>query len=291
MRLTFPIGLVASILTAFSFTSKAEPLYWHLTKGERNIYVIGSVHVGTQSMYPLPHAITQALEHSDGLIVETDIRQTKGVHYPKQTVKTEEVLDSQQLKTLNKVTEQLGVNNQQYRNMSPWAAALSIQQLTMQQLGYDATQGVDSYLLSQATQQHIPVLGLESLQSQINLLTQQADQGKALLLSAITDWKKNRRVMQCLIKSWTSGDEKHLWTFAQSDPLSKSMQTELVEKRNAAWVKTLSTDDFYPKPQGTYVMVVGVLHLIGPNNVLNQLESRGFHVERLNKTTRVGCQF
>ncbi|SJL82274.1 TraB/GumN family protein [Vibrio palustris] len=291
MRLTSSIGLIASILTAFSFSSKAEPLYWHLTKGERNIYVIGSVHVGTQSMYPLPDTITQALTHSDGLIVETDIRHASNISYPKQTVKTEDVLNEQQLSTLDSVTQQLGVNSQQYRTMSPWAAALSIQTLTMKQLGYDATQGVDSYLLAQATRQHTPVLGLESLQSQINLLTQQSDQGKSLLLSAIKDWKKNRQVMQCLIKSWTSGDEKHLWKFAQTDQLSDGMQTELVDARNTRWVNELTSSDFYPNTKGTYVMVVGVLHLIGPNNVLSQLEQRGFNVEKLNKTKSVGCKF
>ena len=38
-------------------------------------------------------------------------------------------------------------------------------------------------------------------------------------------------------------------------------------------------------------MVVGVLHLIGPNNVLNLMEKQGFSVTRLNQAKTADCDF
>ena len=69
-------------LLALTFTTKqalAEPLYWQAKKDDLTLTILGSVHVGDESMYPLPKQITDTLKESDGLIIETDIRKSEGV--------------------------------------------------------------------------------------------------------------------------------------------------------------------------------------------------------------------
>lgn len=86
-------------VTHFRLSAKqavAEPLYWQAKKEDLTLTILGSVHVGDESMYPLPAQITDTLKQSDGLIVETDIRKTEGVVYPTTTVTTGDVLNKEQ---------------------------------------------------------------------------------------------------------------------------------------------------------------------------------------------------
>ena len=285
------LRVLAGVLALFTTVTKAEPLYWQVSKGDLNLYVIGSVHVGTSSMYPLPKIITDTLTQGSGLIVETDTRDTNGVTYPPQTVKTKDILNQKQLTQLSAMAKSLGLNSERYTNMAPWATAIALQNDHLSQLGYHAENGVDTRMLSQATLHNIPVIGLEKLQFQIDLLTQQPDDGKELLLGMLKEWKSSKTTMQCLIQSWKAGDENNLMRFAEADGMSAQMRDDVVDKRNLDWANKLSSTRFYPNPQGNYVMVVGVLHLIGPNNVLDLMEKQGFSVTRLNQAKAANCDF
>jgi len=53
----------------------------------------------------------------------------------------------------------------------------------------------------------------------------------------------------------------------------------LVTKRNTAWAGTLEK---YLKDGHRYLVVVGALHLVGRNNVIDMLTARGHEVVRLN---------
>ncbi|MEZ9598565.1 TraB/GumN family protein, partial [Vibrio sp. 10N.286.46.A8] len=116
-------------LFVLAFSAKqaaAEPLYWQAKKDDLTLTILGSVHVGDKSMYPLPSAITDALKNSDGLVIETDIRKTEGVVYPTTKVTTADVLNKQQKQLLTDISKSLGMPTQQLLNSPPWATSLSI---------------------------------------------------------------------------------------------------------------------------------------------------------------------
>ncbi|MBF8999414.1 MULTISPECIES: TraB/GumN family protein [Vibrio] len=289
--MSLSLRLIASLLAIVTTVTKAEPLYWHISKGDLNIYVIGSVHVGNESMYPLPKVITESLAHGDGLITEADTRNANQVNYPPQTVRSDEVLTAKQLKKLDRITKKLGLNSQRYRAMSPWVTAISIQNVHLEQLGYQSRNGIDNHLIGQATKDNIPVIGLETLQFQINLLTKQDQQGKELLVSMLDEWQTSTATMQCLVQSWKAGDKKNLLRFAQADSMPNQMKQNVLSNRNQDWADKINSKTFLPNQNGHYVMVVGMLHLIGEGNVLSLLEKQGFKVERLNRSSQANCDF
>lgn len=58
-----PLWYMVLFVLAFSARQAvAEPLYWQAKKGELTLTILGSVHVGDESMYPLPSAITDTLK-------------------------------------------------------------------------------------------------------------------------------------------------------------------------------------------------------------------------------------
>ncbi len=279
------------ILPFIVFSAHAEPLYWQVTNGKVNITIIGSVHVGEPSMYPLPNTIYQSLLNSDGLIVESDTSQSQNIQYPPAARTAQQVLSEEQLFNLDKIATEFGLDVTKINDLPPWSVALSLQFLQLQKLGYHTEDGVDLHLMALAKEKQVPLIPFETMQFQIDLLTQQPEDGKELLVSIIDEWETNKDMTQCMIESWKAGDSKNLEKMMQLTEMSPEMEEAFVHNRNQDWAKKLSSDSFLPKPHGQYVMIVGALHLIGEGNVIELLQKKGFKVVQGNRSQQADCLF
>ncbi|NVD06062.1 TraB/GumN family protein [Vibrio sp. JPW-9-11-11] len=283
--------LLLSVLLLIAAQAVAEPLHWQVKKGNLKYIIVGSVHVGDESMYPLPSRLFTKLQNSQGLIVETDIRQTSGVVYPQTRFSSRDVLTSKQQKELLGLANLLELNAQDLLNTPPWAAALAIQMKQIEYLGYSASDGVDARLMVKAALWDVPTLSLESMQFQIDLLTKQPMDGKEMLVSVIEEFDHSEGSLRCLITSWKNGDMAKLDEFANLTAMSEEFEYAFLTSRNLDWAQKLSTPDWLPNRQGTYVVVVGTLHLIGEQSLLKMLETEGFSVKQLSQSKPTGCEF
>ncbi|MDE1211496.1 TraB/GumN family protein [Vibrio aestuarianus] len=281
--------LVFSLL--FSIVINAEPLYWQAKKGNQTLLIVGSIHVGDESMYPLPQAVTQFFESSDGLVVETDVRKIEGITYPPTQHLSKDVLNTQQLSQLVTVAKQLGLNAENLKDSPPWVTALQLQQAQWSLLGYVPDDGVDMRLMYKATINNKPIFSLEELQFQIDLLTNQPEDGKELLTSILDEWDNNEQVLHCLIESWTAGDQHKLIQFAELEQMSEEMVEAFITQRNNAWANKLGSDYFLPNKDGNYLVVVGTLHLVGKHNLIDLLTAKGFAVQQLSTSQTASCDF
>lgn len=281
-------------LLALTFTTKqalAEPLYWQAKKDDLTLTILGSVHVGDESMYPLPTQITDTLKESDGLIIETDIRKSEGVVYPPTTVTTADVLSAEQKQLLTSISKSLGMPTQQLLSSPPWATSLSIQMQQLKNLGYGSASGVDVTLANQASMADVPVISLEPLQFQIDLIAGQKDSGKEWLLTSLEEFDQTDRVVHCLIESWKAGDESKLEDFAKLSEMPAELEKAFLTDRNVDWANKLSANDWKLDTKGNYLLVVGTLHLIGEGNLLELLEKEGFTVNQQSQSQKAQCQF
>ncbi|MGR5337772.1 TraB/GumN family protein [Vibrio gigantis] len=281
-------------LFVLAFSAKqasAEPLYWQAKKDELTLTILGSVHVGDESMYPLPVQITDTLKESDGLIVETDIRKSEGIVYPTTTVTTSDVLNKEQKQLLASISKSLGMPTQQLLSSPPWATSLSIQMQQLKNLGYGSAGGVDATLAYKATIQDVPVISLEPLQFQIDLIAGQKDSGKEWLVSSLEEFDQTDGVVHCLIESWKSGDVAKLEEFAKLSEMPSELEKAFLTDRNVDWANKLSANDWKLDSKGHYVLVVGTLHLIGEGNLLQLLEEKGFNVTQQSQSQQAQCQF
>ena len=64
--------------------------------------------------------------------------------------------------------------------------------------------------------------------------------------------------------------------FTKDDP---QLRKKIVTDRNAAWVPKIQA--IMGKP-GTYLVVVGTGHLVGPESLIAMLQKSGLQVERVN---------
>ena len=283
--------LAMAWLLIFSSQLWAEPLYWSAKRGGLEYWLIGSVHVGEKSMFPLPKKVNQYLAQSDGLIVEANLDEAPTIQYPTATVRSTDVLSKQQQKELIGIANLLQMNPNDVLSAPPWIAALTLQMQQIQYLGYRAEDGVDLNLINQAKAQGIEVLGLESLQFQIDLLSGQKEGGKELLTSTIEQFDHNESAMHCLIDSWKAGDLEKLNQFAGLTEVSSDFEANFLTKRNYDWADKLNSPSWLPQKKGKYLVVVGSLHLIGEQSVVELLKLKGFKVKQLSRSQRASCEF
>ncbi|WP_333918974.1 TraB/GumN family protein [Vibrio crassostreae] len=282
------------VLFVFAFSARqalAEPLYWQAKKDELTLTILGSVHVGDESMYPLPSTITDTLKNSDGLVIETDIRKSDGVVYPRNKLTTADVLNEEQLQLLIDISKSLDMPTQQLLSSPPWATSLSIQMQQLKNLGYGSAGGVDATLAYKATIQDVPVISLEPLQFQIDLMTKQKDDGKEWLVSSLEEFDQTDRVVHCLIESWKAGDLAKLAAFAKLSEMSPELEKAFLADRNIDWANKLAANDWKLDSKGNYLIVVGALHLVGEGNLLQLLKEKGFNVTQQSQSQQAQCQF
>ncbi|MGR5238686.1 TraB/GumN family protein [Vibrio alfacsensis] len=284
------LSVMSSLIVFFtSYSTQAEPQHWLAKKGNTEYMIIGSVHVGDTSMYPLPKAVTQFLTKSDGLIIEADVRNTEGVIYPQTKLLAKDVLDRKERQHLASIATDLRLQETQLLNAPPWAAALTIQLSLVNKLGYVAGHGVDMHLIEFADDKHIPLIPLESVQFQVDLITGQPEGGKELLLSSIEEYEGGEELVQCLINSWKSGDGNKLEQVSLSEKSSDQFSEDFLYSRNRDWAQKLDSGSVLPKSGGHYTVVVGSLHLVGKDNLIELLEKRGFEITPLANTRNAKC--
>ncbi|GAL12673.1 hypothetical protein JCM19233_3665 [Vibrio astriarenae] len=74
--------LLSLLLLLVSCISQAEPLSWVAEKEGLSYTLVGSVHVGDDSMYPMPSYLTERLSIADALIVEANTLQHEALRIP-----------------------------------------------------------------------------------------------------------------------------------------------------------------------------------------------------------------
>jgi len=278
--LFFSLGLI-------SHTLAAEPLYWSATKAEQTLLIIGSIHVGDPSMYPLPNKIESFLATSDGLISEIDLTQAASPVLPAAKLSSAQVLSRRQTDKLSAIFQQYQMPTEALLASPPWLTALSLQMKQLSSLGYSSDWGVDQVLTHQATRLGKPIYPLESVDFQLQLLNALPENGAQILRELIEQWDEADEIFHCQIESWKKGDKTKLLSLLDSDEYDQQMIASLLSNRNKDWAKKLN-GQLLP-PSGRYLMVVGALHLIGEDNLPALLENAGWHVKRLSAPGKAQC--
>ena len=180
---------------------------------------------------------------------------------------------------------------QQLLSSPPWATAISIQMQQLKNLGYASAGGVDATLTYKATIQDVPVISLEPLQFQIDLISGQKDSGKEWLTTSLEQFDHIDGDTRCLIESWKAGDLTKLEEFAKLSEMPSELEKAFLTDRNIDWANKLSANDWKLDSKGNYLLVVGTLHLIGEGNLLQLLEEKGFTVIQQSQSQQAQCQF
>lgn len=276
--------LLLPFVTAQAF---AEPIVWLAKDSQRQFVLLGSIHAGDHNFYPLPQVFRDYWPQADGLVVEANILQPADVAIDRSVPTSDTLLSKHDKEALAGVAKQAQLPYQSLIHSPPWLAAMSLQMAMASQAGLNPDQGIDVVLLQRAQEQQLPILELESISQQLALMENLPDYGEDLLLSTIHDWNEMQSELSCLIAAWKAGDLQHLLSLLESSQYSEITEDKLLFERNRDWASQLTNKASYQ--QGTYLVVVGAMHLLGKQGLPALLEKQGFTLKRMTEGRDSKC--
>lgn len=155
-----------------------QPILWHATSDQGEVYLFGSMHFGKPEMYPLPNEVESAFRAADNLAVEVDVGAVpqeeimglvarQGMYLDGSTLETH--VSSTTIDSLNEAAARYGLPLEVLRLQRPWLAALTLAGMAINQSGFSEMHGVDRYFLELARGAK-PIVELETFEDQLSLL-------------------------------------------------------------------------------------------------------------------------
>ena len=166
--------------------------------------------------------------------------------------------------------------------LEPWFVGLSVGLLEMGKLGLDPALGLDRHFMQAAARAGKATAGLELAQEQIAVLAgMDLDEQRQLLADALDHADQGPARSRALHGAWRAGDAEGLWDgmAAEMKRDYPALYRRINTERNDAWLVPLQ--ERLQAGQGTTLVVVGALHLLGSDGVVEKLRARGYRVERI----------
>lgn len=305
-HLTFPLlplALVAALALPIAAAGQsqaaaagAQParhsLLWKVSDADNSVYLLGSFHLLRQEDYPLPKEIDAAFDDAESLLFEVDPRemtapetaatiQKYAAYEQGQSLST--VLPKATLDKLGNLLSLTGGSVQTLERSEPWMVSLSLVLGITNAMGFRADLGLDRHLMERAAQAGKPTAGLETIEAQMAAMdaVPHAEQASGLD-EFLDDPKQAIKQMQDMHGWWRSGDVVRLDSEMRAEMAKKTPQTyKLLDvQRNDAWLPKIEARLKESKGDDTLV-VVGTLHLLGDDGLVDKLRAKGYAVERM----------
>lgn len=309
--------LLLSLLAMSAFAANADspkpalsrppvPLLWKVSDADNSVYLLGSFHLLKPGDYPLSKDVEAAFADAEALVFEMTPEEMAspalGMQMGQAAMRTDgSKLDSElppATVTLldgwsagnGAELQKIGMSAQVLQVFEPWFAGLMVSIVEMTKQGLDPKLGLDSHFAELATKAGKPTAGLETGAEQIAFLDGMGKEEQVQFLTeALTEAREGSGETAKLHNAWRAGDARLLWEDMGLD--MKKEYPRLYQRinvaRNDAWVPkierrltTSGTDDT--------LVVVGALHLLGPDGVVEKLRAKGYRVERICSACRPG---
>jgi len=268
--------------------TRGHSFLWKVQSGANVMYLAGSVHALTADAYPLNPAYQRAFDASSALVEEIDLAQAdplagglgllaKGMYTDGRTFnsavsKETAALVAEKLKGTPLALELI-------QPMKPWMVTLMLEALGAQSAGLDPELGLDKHFYNLATDGRKQVIGLETVEYQIDRFDKMPDaMQEQLLRSELAEMETEKTSLHTLLTAWQSGDapaiEKMLLMSFTDNPAAYN---SLITERNRNWMPQLEA---CLKRSTPCFVIVGAAHIVGPQGLLALLRQRGYQVEQ-----------
>lgn len=267
------------------------PLLWKLSRADTTVYLLGSFHLLREDDYPLSTDVDAAFADAEKLLFEIApdelnnpalaSRMLDYARYERGQTLSPKVTPRMRRK-LERLLQSQGIAAGQLDQYEPWFVNLSLVTALSHKLGYSSQYGLDQTLMRRASEHGKAMSGLETLEDQLRTLDQSPLDEQLLSLKELLESPEKIPAMLAeLHGAWRSGDITTMDRLSREEMQDKTPHTyRLINvQRNHAWLPQIralleaSGDDT--------LVVVGSLHLLGPDGLVEQLRSQGYRVERI----------
>jgi len=266
----------------------AESSVWTVERDANRLFLGGTVHLLSDSDYPLPAAFEKAYARSEKIVLETDMQKLNSAEFQATMMRELSYADGRNLQqVVNHDTYQAlvqffstrGIPMANIVGFKPGMVATMMTMVELQRLGL-AGLGVDAYFSNKAIDDAKQQGQLETAETQIAFIANMgAGQADAMLLYSLAEIEMLPTLMQSMKDAWRRGDISGLEKLGIT-PLKNDfpqIYKALLIDRNEAWLPQIEA---MLKTSPVEFVLVGALHLAGEHGLLAQLAARGYTVRK-----------
>lgn len=280
--LAWTLGLSSSVASA---PESQHHSLWSLKGKSNTVYLLGSVHF-LNPAEQLPAAIEDAYRDSEVLLMEIDMDDLDPLEAQEVTMELGVLPAGQSLQQqlgpptyakLETRAKEVGLDPALLNRFKPWFAGMTLMQLQLMKMGLAASSGVEQRFTTRAAADKKPIHGLETLREQLGMLAGLPDrQQREFLLYSIEDADRMAEEIDELLSAWRRGDSKALaQLLAEGFERYPDLYRPLTTDRNRRWLSQVEAllDD-----REDYLVVVGTLHLVGKDSLIDLLQGKGHKI-------------
>ena len=265
----------------------ASPALWEVAGRHNTVYLFGSVHLLKHGEFSLKGAAEQAYADAEAVVFEVDMDDLSPVAMAAAT--TALAVDPQGRGLMELMGPEAtaardraavaGLDLAPLEPFEPWFAGLTVVTLALEKEGYSAQAGVEQLVQERAARDGKDVLGFETIEEQLSVFdSMDPALQRDFLLKALDDAGDTNASLADFLDAWRSGDLDRLADELQSEfDSSPGLYRSLVVERNRRWLDRLV--DLLDEDRD-YLVVVGALHLVGPDGLPALLETHGYEAVR-----------
>ncbi len=301
--LTFAFMLVSCATTTSTGTKQKadlskypEAMLWELkgTDSQGNpssVYILGTIHVADNRLYPLPNVVESAWKNADRIVGEistddwgryTDEIQKRTIASLSKDKSVKDYLTDDENEFL---TALLGA--QTYASLSmfePWVLNSTLSTILLQSSGLFAEQSYDVSFITKAHSAGIKMEGLDSLDTQLDILQYGNWDEQVLFLKdgikSLQNITEETMQLVSLYEAYLSADPdiftalytEELEEDIKQNPLYKDYYKKMFNDRNKKWAEKIAD---YLKQGGTTFIFAGAGHFTGDNSVFTYMQKNG----------------
>lgn len=302
-----------------SYDNTAKGLFYRVSDGKKDVYLLGSIHLGTENAYPISEKIRETFKDSENIAVEVNILEEAELTeyimskaaYPEGQSLADDISPALYQEISDLLEEHKVISIEDIEGYRPWYINMVLPMLAgledledaglgedidydnmtpeeiedMENLPYQYTPGIDKYFLEKAEQNKMEIVELEGASYQIDMLSGMSKATQEELLrstvAGLVSGADDQVTLDMMIGYWRAGDYDSF-----EDIIESSMESVPEEYNQALWHKrnkemAQKVEQYFADSDEDYFVVVGAGHLVGETSVVRELEYRGYKVEAI----------
>jgi len=281
-RFLLPLLGWLSLASPVAAPAVLTPALWVARDADTTIWLFGTVHQLRQGTPWLAGAVADAFANSGTLVLEitepTPDAMAAAVMQvtPPHPTPLPRELD----RRLRARAAELGFPRNAFDATAPWFAATILAAQPLAQAGYTSAPAPETLLTRLADRTGRPVAAFETLGQQLGIFAALPPRAQVTMLERTLADRDPVPAMDRIVATWGRGDVATLDRLLGEDmaEAGPAIRTALLDRRNAAWARTIAT---WMRQPGTRFVAVGAGHLAGPGSVQARLQALGVEVTRV----------
>jgi len=283
--------LLGLLLTLPVLAAPPVPLLWKVSDADNSVYLLGSFHMLRPGDEVLAAEVEDAFAAADALVFELAPDEATSptlaaamlrAALRKRPGTLQDDLGPALWARMQAHAAATGLPLAQLSGVEPWFLGLTLAIGQLQRMGFDPALGLDRQLMQAAASAGKPASGLERAADQIAVLAGMPLATQVQMLDqSLAQAEAGDEAIETMYRTWRRGDAEGLWRLLGEDLRRQypELYRHINVARNEVWLPQIRQR--LERGQGDVLVVVGALHLLGSDGLVERLRAQGYRVERV----------